>query len=135
LWRITDAWLTTHGGAGAQTSEHTRRAYCRGATDLVIAWQAAGVNLLRPPRDAGVLWVRGLEATRHSASTVRVRLAGARALYAALRWAGATEADPFRDTKPARDPTPQEEKRKPYSTDEMEDLLAVAMPEERALVL
>jgi len=104
LWEIADAWLTTSGGAGARTSAHTRRAYQRGVQDLVQAWHKGGQSLLRPPRDAGALWVRSLEATKHATSTVRVRLAGARALYAGLRWAGATEADPFRDARPAKDP-------------------------------
>ncbi len=135
LWDIADAWLTTYGGAGARTSAHTRRAYRRGVQDLVQAWQKGGHSLLRPSRDAGALWVRSLEASKHSTSTVRVRLAGARALYAGLRWAGATEADPFRDAKPAKDPTPREEKRHPYTGAEMEALLAVATPAERALVL
>ncbi len=135
LWEIADAWLTTYGGAGARTSAHTRRAYQRGVQDLVQAWHKGGQSLLRPPRDAGVLWVRGLEASRRSTSTVRVRLSAARALYAALRWAGATEADPFRDARPARDPTPREEKRKPYTGAEMEALLGAATPMERALLL
>jgi len=135
LWEIADAWLTTYGGAGARTSAHTRRAYQRGVQDLVQAWHKGGQSLLRPPRDAGALWVRSLEATKHATSTVRVRLAGARALYAGLRWAGATEADPFRDARPAKDPTPQEEKRHPYSGAEMEALLAVTTPVERALLL
>lgn len=44
-------------------------------------------------------------------------------LYRALRWAGATEADPFRDVRIPKDLTPGIVKRPPYSEDEVADVL------------
>jgi len=76
-----------------------------------------------------------MESVGLSASTLRTRRAAARALYAALRWAGAVELDPFADTHPATDPTPAWEKRQPYSAAEVEALLAAAGPADRALLL
>ena len=89
LWSLTEAWLTLYGASGAKVSVNTPQAYERGVRVLVEAW--AGENLLRPSRDAGALWLRGLEAEGLSPSTLRVRLAAAKALYKALRWAGATK--------------------------------------------
>jgi integrase/recombinase XerC len=66
---------------------------------------------------------------------VQVRLAAARALYSALRWAGATEADPFRRARPARDRSPAWEKRAPYSPAELAALLAAADGADRLLIL
>src|SRR5690606_28478595 len=99
----------------------------RGLEELLIMWQSE--NLLRPSRDAGTLYVQRLlvgdrEAVlRHdppkakrgrrvksgplSRASVGLRVAAGRALYDALAWAGATEADPFRDVRlgrPRRDP-------------------------------
>ena len=54
-----------------------------------------------------------------------MNVAAARALYAALRWSGASEADPFSDVKPAKDLTPAWEKREAYSHSELELLLKV----------
>ena len=72
-----------------------------------------------------MLWVRKLEA-RHKPATVRVKLAAAKTLYAALRWAGATEAAPFADVKPARDKTPAWEKQEAYTRVEVDRLIRCA---------
>jgi integrase/recombinase XerC len=48
-----------------------------------------------------------------------VYLAGAKALYAALRWSGASEAAPFADVKVAVDKTPAWEKRDAYTQTEV----------------
>ena len=82
LWAITEAHLVLH----ANPSEHTLRAYSYGVRVTVAALE--GENVLRPSRDWGLRFVRGLEQTG-KASTVRSRLASARALYAMLRWARA----------------------------------------------
>lgn len=103
LWSLTEAFILVHGPAGANVSEQTLKTYKRGVLDLLEAWQ--GENLLRPRRDSGVMYVRGLEAQKKSASTVRVKFAAAQALYKALRWSGATSAVPFIDAKPARELT------------------------------
>jgi site-specific recombinase XerD len=97
LWSLLEAYLATYGAAGAKLSPHTLRSY-RGGLHAFLDYAGNNAfNLIRPGRDAGARWLRSLEAEGQSASTVRVRLAAVRMLYRALRWAGATEADPFAD--------------------------------------
>lgn len=79
--------------------------------------------------------MRWLEAKGLAASTVRQRLAAARALWAALRWAGATQVDPFADVKPALDKTPAHEKRRPYPAAALARLLELGSPRDAALLL
>ena len=122
LWQLTEAHLTLHGSAGSRVSVKTLEGYRRYVFELLEAW--SGEALLRPSRNAGVLWVRELEV-KFKPATVRVKLAAARALYAALRWSGATTLDPFTDVKPARDLTPAWEKREAYSLNEVEWLTRV----------
>jgi len=133
LWRLTEVWTTLHGRAGALVSPHTRKNYRHGVETLVDAWSRE--NLLRPARDAAALWLRQLEAQGLKPATVQICLAAARALYGALRWSGATEADPFDGVRVAKDPTPTWEKCAPYSPAEFDALLAVAQGADRALVL
>lgn len=116
LWGLTEAHLTLHGSSGSRVSAHTLSAYHHAVGMLLTDWE--GENLLRPGRNAGVLWVRELEARLKPAS-VRVYLAGAKALYAALRWSGATDAAPFADVKVAVDKTPAWEKREAYTQTEV----------------
>lgn len=133
LWSLTEAHLVTWGRAGAKLSAHTLRAYRAGV--LLALEAAAGVSLLSPPREWGASWVRAMEGEGLKAATVRQRLAAARALWAALRWAGVTSADPFADVKPARDATPAWEKRHPYPPEAVEAMLRGASPRDAALVL
>ena len=142
LWNLTRAYLFLHGAKGGSVSKHTLKAYRRGVLDLLDSWQHE--NLIRPSRDAGVLYIRKLETEPNpktnkplSPTSVEVKLAAARTLYKALRWSGATEAIPFEDVKPAGDPTPAWEKRKPYSTAEVERLLGAArkLPGETVMIL
>ena len=116
LWALTEAHLTLHGSAGSRVSRHTLAAYRRGLNDLLKAWQ--GENLLRPRRNAGVLYVRDLEGRLKPAS-VGVKLAAAKAFYAALRWSGATDTAPFADVRAAVDKTPAWEKREAYGRTEV----------------
>ena len=116
LWALLEAHLTLHGSAGSRVSLHTLAAYRRGLNDLLKAWQ--GENLLRPRRNAGVLWVRELESRLKPAS-VGVKLAAAKAFYAALRWSGATDTAPFADVRAAVDKTPAWEKRDAYTRTEV----------------
>lgn len=116
LWALTEAHLTLHGSAGSRVSRHTLAAYRRGLNDLLKAWQ--GENLLRPRRNAGVLYVRELEGRLKPAS-VGVKLAAAKAFYAALRWSGATDTAPFADVRAAVDKTPAWEKRDAYTRTEV----------------
>ena len=134
LCGLADGWLTLHGKAGARVSAHTRTAYRRGVCVLLTAW--AQENLLRPRRDAGALWLRQMEEEGLKPATITVRLAAARTLYAALRWAGATEGDPLRDAHAGTDRVPRWEKRKPYSDTDLCRLLdAATASDDRVLVL
>ena len=153
LWELTDAYLTLHGAKGAAVSDRTRDSYRRGISDLIGDW--AGENLLRPGRDAGVVWVRRLETkVIHDAvtgepkrdpvsggprvlspATVQAKLAAARALYKALRWAGATSSSPFENVRAAKDPVPAWEKRGAYTPEEVEALLEVAQGPDQVVVL
>ena len=140
LWALTEAYLFLHGSKGARVSKHTLRTYKRGLEDLLAAWPHE--NLLRPGRDAGVLYIRRLEATPvpgsdapPQAATLQVKLAAARTLYRALRWSGATEARPFENVRVAKDPTPPWEKRRPYGEREIEALLELGDEAERVIAL
>jgi integrase/recombinase XerC len=158
LWELVQAHLTLKGLSGVTTSAHTLRAYRRGVRELLIMWQ--GENLLRPSRDAGPLYVQRLRAGDRSEvlaaesggarrgrtvtpgplshATVSLRVAAARALYDALAWAGATEADPFRDVRMGRATTRAEdnESTRVYTEFELIELAAVAKnQQERVLLL
>jgi integrase/recombinase XerC len=157
LWLLCEAYMTLHGKAGVATSKHTYRAYRRGVVELVALWQ--GESILRPSRDAGTMYVqrlragdretpdapagpprRGRRPTRGplAPATVELRVAAARMLYAALRWAGATERDPFRDVGSLRGPTREEDVMgsKVYTEFELVEILAhAADPQERVIVL
>jgi integrase/recombinase XerC len=140
LWELTQAYLFLHGTKGGKGSQGTIGVYKRCILELIDYWQRE--NLLRPSRDAGVLYVRRLETTPNprtgkplNASTIEVKLAAARTLYKALRWAKATEANPFENVSPAPDPTPDWEKRKPYSVDDVDKLLEQADPVLAVMVL
>lgn len=159
LWDLMEAHLALRGSRGITTSHHTLRAYRSALEELLAAWQ--GENLLRPGRDAGSAYVQGLlagqrpdvraQARRRASgrgrrpkegplarSTVSLRLAGARALYEALAWAGATEAAPFRDVslgKP-RSPLEANPNARVYSEAELTELLAACRDQqERVIVL
>jgi len=133
LQDLAEAWLVLHGKAGATVSAYTRRNYRHGVRTLVEAWREE--NLLHPRRAAAALWLRQLEAAGLKPATVQIRLSAARSLYSALRWAAATDADPFETVRPAPDKTPRWEKRHPYRPEEIEALLRVADHEERVLIL
>jgi integrase/recombinase XerC len=140
LWELTQVYLFLHGAKGGKGSQDSLKVYKCCILELLDAW--GGENLLRPSRDAGALYVRGLETLPNArtgkplnASTIEVKLSAARTLYKALRWSKATEANPFENVSPAPDPTPDWEKRKPYSTDEVETLLELADPMTSVMVL
>jgi integrase/recombinase XerC len=133
LWSLTDAWLTLHGARGSSTSPHTRRAYRAAVARLLTAW--AGEALLRPTRDATTAYVRALEVG-HARATVVQNVSAGRALYAALRWSGATDADPWRDvrvTKPAE--REAHDRRPAFTEDEVRRMLERAHLVDAVLVL
>lgn len=157
LWELMQAHLTLRGLSGVTTSQHTLRAYRRGLRELLIMWQ--GENLLRPSRDAGPLYVQRLRAGDRSEvlaaepdgarrgratkkgplshATVSLRVAAARALYDALAWAGATEADPFRDVRLGRATTRAEdnESTRVYTEFELIEMLAAANDRQERVIL
>lgn len=135
LWALTEAHLTLYGGQGARVSPLTLRSYRTGVR-VFLAWaMQEALSLLRPKRDTGAAYVRFLEGQGLEASTVRVRLAAARAFYRALRWADLTDARPFAEVRAAPDRTPRHEKRQPYTEAEVAALLDAAPPRERVLLL
>src|SRR5690625_5067816 len=123
LWAITAAYLSRKGRKGSHLSPNTLMQYERGVRELLLMWQH--VNLLRPGEDAAANYVEDLrtghtdalkhsEPIRHSSnprrpggrrrladgrysdSTIAIKIAGARLLYAALTWARVfTGENPF----------------------------------------
>lgn len=157
LWELVEAHLTLRGASGVATSTHTMRAYQRGVRDLVALWQ--GENLLRPHRDAGNLYVQRLRAgdreplLEHepnlgqrgrrvkrgplAPATVQLKVAAARALYDALAWAGATDADPFRDVRAGRQTSRAEDVQgaRSYTDFELIEMLAAAHDQQERVIL
>ncbi|WP_216329531.1 site-specific integrase [Deinococcus aestuarii] len=91
--------VRTHG----HVSQETLRKYRLGARTWLEYAQGNAIKVLHPDSEHADLWVRELEAGGKSPASVGVLLAGARALYAALRWAKATSDHPFTDVKPRKD--------------------------------
>lgn len=123
LVQVTLAYMTAGSLKGARTSGKTLAAYALAVRDFVPWAQGSGVQLLRPGRRDGGRYVAHLQTRPSrgrgktgtlSAATVAQYVAGARALYRALRWAGATEAQPFEDAHVPPDPTPGIVKNPPY---------------------
>ncbi|UQN10071.1 site-specific integrase [Deinococcus sp. QL22] len=143
LIQVTRAYMTTASRKGARTSSKTLDAYALAVSDFVPWARDNGVQLLRPGRRDGSRYVaqlqtrptlgRGKSGTL-SASTVAQYVAGVRALYRALRWAGATEAQPFEDAHVPPDPTPGIVKNPPYMA-EIDAVLAQCEPRLAALLL
>jgi site-specific recombinase XerD len=131
LWELCEAWLTLYSAARNEISQHTLKAYRTALRQWLYGMEGQG--LLQVDQDSARLWVERLEV---SPSSSGVKIAGVRAVYAALRWAGATTLDPMQDIKPARDTTSKHEKRDKYSDLEIEALLGVASdPRDQMMVL
>ncbi len=135
LWSLTEAYTLLYGSAGVKMSIRTRRSYREGVGKFLDHAETAGVGLIRPERDAGPLYTRSLEANGLSPSSVRVHLAAVRALFRALRWAGATVLDPFSDARPAKDKTAAWDKRQPYTDEEVQAMIRMSSPRDKALIL
>lgn len=145
LAELVAGYLLTKGRARAQVSAHTLESYRLSVGMLVGFWREE--NLLHPSPDAGDRFVAALtdghggrgtgkaSGGAYRPATVAARLAGAKALYRALRWTGATSADPFNDVRAPRDPTPRHERRFPYTDAEVAALLEHAQGADRALLL
>ncbi|ASN80758.1 tyrosine-type recombinase/integrase [Deinococcus ficus] len=135
LWAITLAYLSTDTSGGVRTSPHTLRAYRKGVEVLVNHARDHAWNLLHPGRREPGLYVAALTSSGLKPATVMARVAAASALYRALRWAGATDADPFADVKRPKDRTKGIVKNPPYRPEFVQAMLEHADAQERALVL
>lgn len=133
LWDLTHAVLILYGKSGNSVSPHTARAYRGGIASFVADTQA--YPLLHLTRDHAATWARSLEERGASPGTVSLKLAAARWLYRALRWAQAASIDPFEGVRPPRDMTAPESKRSPYSESDLAALLAVATGTDRITIL
>ncbi|PTA67196.1 tyrosine-type recombinase/integrase [Deinococcus arcticus] len=126
LVSLTTAHLAHQGGSGVLTSRRTIEAYELGARQFLDYAAGQALNLLRPGRHDAQSYVNHMLAAGRKPAGVQLKVAAAGALYRALRWAGATDADPFRDVRVPRDRTPGIVKRPPYSEDELADVLESA---------
>lgn len=140
---VMQAYMTTASRKGARTSRKTLEAYALAVRDFVPWAHEHGVQLLRPGRRDGGRYVAQLQrrpsqgrgkSGHLAAATVAQYVAGARALYRALRWAGATEAQPFEDAPVPPDPTPGIIKNPPYLR-EVDEVLPHCEPRLAALLL
>lgn len=143
LVQVTQAYMTTGSRKGARTSPKTLAAYSLAVRDFVPWAKDHGVQLLRPGRRDGGRYVTHLQTRSSqgrgrtgplSASTIAQYVAGARALYRALSWAGATDAQPFQDAHVPPDPTPGIVKNPPYMR-EIDEVLQHCEPRLAALLL
>ncbi|MDZ7704180.1 MAG: tyrosine-type recombinase/integrase [Trueperaceae bacterium] len=126
LLDLLDTYLSYRGRKRSRTSKHTRYAYAVAARDwLHYCWPSEAtspeVSLLKAERDDVERYValllqdgghlddsRGEPLTPGSAATY---LAGVRALYRALVWAGAVTVSPAQDVVGPSDPRPRHERR------------------------
>ncbi|KAA3609394.1 MAG: site-specific integrase [Planctomycetota bacterium] len=119
-----------------QLSKSTATKYRTCILGLVRWASGRAVSLLRPPVDFGRLWVLELEERKSSPSTVRVYLASAKGLFAALRWVNATEARPFERIQARPETTLPEDKRPPYGVSEVLRMkMAAEGPQELVVLL
>jgi len=134
LLSLTEAWLRTYSKAAATIAKGTIENHKHGVRKLFVAWTEE--DLLKPDTEAATRYIRLMERQGLKAGTIYGRVAAARALFSALRWARASPYDPFADVHVPHDPTPPWEKRRPYDNDEIAALLdAAATPFDRVLVL
>ncbi|THF86999.1 site-specific integrase [Deinococcus sp. KSM4-11] len=126
LVSLTTAYLAHSGGSGVLTSPRTVEAYALGTRQFVEYATRQAVNLLRPGRHDAQSYVNQMLADGRKPAGVQLKVAAAGCLYRALRWAGATEADPFRDARVPKDRTSGLVKRPPYTEDELADVIDVA---------
>jgi len=136
LLSLAESWLLLHGRREGQTRPLTIAAYRQAICALLTTWSAT--PLLTATGDDAALWLRRIKGRAGGpakpSTLIRYR-AAARVLYSALRWSGATTGDPFADARVASDPTPVDERRKPYEPEDVERLTATATVEDRVLLL
>lgn len=126
LVSLTVAYLAHGGSSGVLTSPRTVEAYALGVRQFAGYAEANAVSLLKPGRHMAQGYVNWMLAEGRKPAGVSLKVAAAGCLYRALRWSGATEADPFRDVRVPKDRTPGIIKRPPYSENEIADVLEKA---------
>lgn len=126
LISLTQAYLTHEGGSGLLTSPRTVEAYSLGVRQFLVHATSNAWNLLRPGRRDATGYVAAMLSAGRKPAGVQLKVAAANCLYRALRWAGATDADPFRDVRVPKDRTRGIVKRPPYTEDELADVLEQA---------
>lgn len=143
LVELTHAYMLSGSRKGARTSAKTLQAYALAVRDFVPWAQENGVSLLRPGRRDGGRYLAYLQSRPSrgigkrgtlSAATITQYLAGGRALYRALAWAGATQEQPFATAHAPSDPTPGIVKNPPYYQ-EIDQVLPHCEPRLAALLL
>lgn len=135
LLSLTLAYLHHAGGSGMLTSLHTVKAYRTGVRQFLTWAEMNAVSLLKPGRHDGQNYVNELISAGRAPAGVQLKVAAAGSLYRALRWAGATQANPFDDVHIVKDRTPGIVKRPPYTDDEILDVLQTADPQASFLLL
>lgn len=140
---VTLAYMSTASRKGSRTSQKTLDAYSLAVRDFILWARSNGMQLLRPGKRDGGRYLANLQrrptAGRGkrgflSAATIAQYTAGVRALYRALRWAGATEVQPFDEVYVPSDPTPGIVKNPPYMR-EIDAVLEHCEPRLAALIL
>lgn len=129
-------WAYTTRGSKSKASPHTAASYERGVRLFIEFVNKEGITILRPQRQNGDNFVEFLEGKGYAPKTTQARLAAVKALYAALRWSGATTARPFQDTKAPSNKEDESTRRdKPYTQSEVDKLLGAANDLDAVLVL
>lgn len=132
LCDLMHGYLLLKGRTRSYVSPHTVKCYRAATAKLLAAWTQE--NLLHPSQDAGDRYITALSAT-YSPASIDIYLAGAKALYKALRWARATTDNPFDGVTAPRNPVAKHERRRPYSQAEFDRLVGAANLGELLLLL
>lgn len=136
LWSLCSAMLHERG-----VSRHTAKTYRHGAIAFIAWAKTNGINLLRPEHGTGSRYRQHLidergGIKRANASSVNVRLAGARVLYRAFEWADLPTTNPFTNVKTLREKRAPEAQRAAYTELDVARLLAAADdPHDRVTLL
>lgn len=134
LHALLESYLLTFGKKGLRASLHTLRSYHRGLVTLLDFCDTHGLKVHHFTRQEALRYARALEAEGLAPASVNNRLSGARAFARALMWVRLLDGDPFSHVSVA-DPVPPSEKCRPYSREEVAELLRFADDRERVVVL
>lgn len=138
LASLLNTYLSYRGRKGGQTSPRTRETYETAMRDWVAyAWPDAEaspvVPLLRVQQHDVELYTARLQE-RVSPGTAATYLAGVRAFYRALEWAGASSSNPAEGVRSPVDPRPKHERRDPVPLDGYREMLELANVRDRLLL-